>query len=45
MDMIWGMPGMVVLGLVFWGFVIAAVVAIAWWLLGRSRARRRGRAA
>jgi putative membrane protein len=41
MDMMWGMPGMIVVGLVFWGFVVAGVVAVAWWLLRRSRASRR----
>jgi putative membrane protein len=35
--MMWGMPGMIVLGLVFWGFLVAGVVAVAWWLLRRSR--------
>jgi putative membrane protein len=41
MDMMWGMPGIVVVGLVFWGFLVAGAVAIAWWLLRRSRARGR----
>jgi hypothetical protein len=41
MDMMWGMPGPIVVGLVFWGFVVAALVAVAWWLVRRSRARRR----
>ena len=41
MDMTWAMPGMIVVGFVFWGFVIAAVVAVAWWLVWRSRASGR----
>jgi putative membrane protein len=41
MDMMWDMPGMVVVGLVFWGFVVAGLVAIAWWLARRSRASAR----
>jgi putative membrane protein len=41
MDMMWGMPVMIVVGLVFWGFVVAGVVAVAWWLVRRSRASER----
>jgi hypothetical protein len=29
MDMMWQMPGMVVISFVFWGFIGAAVVAAA----------------
>jgi putative membrane protein len=41
MDMMWGMPGMIVVGLVFWGFVVAGLVAVAWWLARRSSASGR----
>jgi putative membrane protein len=41
MDMMWGMPGMIVLGLVFWGFVVAGLVAVGWWWARRSRASGR----
>jgi putative membrane protein len=40
MEMMWGMPVMIVFGLVFWGFMVAVIVAVAWWLLRRVRARR-----
>jgi hypothetical protein len=41
MDVTWALPGMVVIGLVFWGFVVVAVVAVAWWLIRRAQTRRR----
>ena len=41
MDMMWGMPGMIVVGLVFWGFLAAGLVAAAWWFTRRWRASGR----
>jgi putative membrane protein len=44
MEMMWGMPVMIVVGLVFWGFVVAGLIAVTWWLARRARAGGHNRA-
>ena len=37
MDMMWGMPGMMLFGAVFWLAILIAVGLGIWWLAGRLR--------